>query len=323
MTTKHPCCVYLGDALAQYNFGDSHPFGPQRLQAFSDAFYLQHLDQQVDVLSPVSCSRDQLELFHTSEYVEQVRLQSKLGTGYLDRGDTPAFIGIYDAACIIVGTSIAATEHIMQGNYKRAFIPIAGMHHAKRNSAAGFNAFNDCGVVIEYLRKQHGIRRIAYVDIDAHHADGVFYSFEDDPELIFVDMHEDGRYLYPGTGSIDETGSGVATGTKLNIPLPPGASDIQFMQLWPKLEAFLRRQKPEFIIFQAGADSIQDDPITHLAFSEQAHAHATGRLCLLADEFCSGRLLVMGGGGYSLENIAKTWTAVIAAMLNFTTQTSG
>lgn len=314
MTSPHACCVYLGEALSRYSFGAGHPFSPQRLQAFTEAFYQQHLDQQVDILSPESCTREQLELFHEPAYIERVRLQSKLGTGFLDHGDTPAFIGIYQAACLVVGTSLAATEQIMLGNYRRAFIPIAGMHHARRDRAAGFNAFNDCGVVIEYLREQHNIQRIAYVDIDAHHADGVFYSFEADPDLIFVDLHEDGRYLYPGTGKIEETGKDKATGTKLNIPLPPGSNDIQFRQVWPKLESFIRKQKPDFIIFQAGADSMLDDPITHLAFSEQSHAYAATQLCALADELCEGRLLVMGGGGYNLDNIARAWTAVVAAI---------
>jgi len=316
MSDLHSCCVYPGEALAKYNFGESHPFGPQRLHAFTDAFYRQQLDKRVGILEPVSCSREQLELFHDPLYVEKVRRQSKLGVGYLDHGDTPALIGIYEAACTVVGTSIAAAEQLAQGHYKRAFIPIAGLHHARRDAAAGFCVFNDCGVVIEYLRAQHDIQRIAYIDIDAHHGDGVFYSFESDPNLIFVDTHEDGRYLYPGTGGIEETGLGNAVGTKLNIPLPPGANDTQFMQIWPKLESFLRRQSPEFIIMQAGADSIKGDPITHLSLSEQVHAHVAERLCVLADELCHGQLLVMGGGGYNLDNIAKTWTAVVAALVS-------
>lgn len=314
MSSQHSCCVYSGEALARYNFGDSHPFGPQRLHAFVNAFHQQQLDKQVDILEPVSCSREQLEMFHDPAYVEKVRRQSLLGTGYLDSGDTPSFIGVYEAACTVVGTSIAATEQLIQGHYKRAFIPIAGLHHARRDSAAGFCVFNDCGVVIQYLRKQYDVRRIAYVDIDAHHGDGVFYSFEDDPDLVFVDTHEDGHYLYPGTGSIEETGRGKAAGTKLNIPLPPGTNDTPFMQIWPKLESFIRRQSPEFIIMQAGADSIEGDPITHLALTEQSHAHVADRLCVLANELCHGRLLVLGGGGYSLDNIAKTWTAVVAAL---------
>jgi len=313
MSDQHSCCVYSDEALAKYNFGETHPFGPQRLRAFTDAFYQQQLDQRVDILQAASCSREQLELFHDPVYIEKVRKQSKLGVGYLDQGDTPAFIGVYEAACTVVGTCLAAAEQLVQGHYKRAFIPIAGLHHARRDSAAGFCVFNDCGVVIEYLRKHH-IQRIAYVDIDAHHGDGVFYSFESDPDLIFVDTHEDGRYLYPGTGRIEETGLENAAGTKINIPLPPESNDTQFMQIWPKLESFIRRHSPEFIIMQAGADSIEGDPITHLALSEQAHAHVAQRLCTLADELCHGRLLVMGGGGYNLDNIAKTWSAVVAAL---------
>ena len=283
---------------------------------FSDAFYQLQLLTQVDVLTPETTSQDIIELFHTHDYIEQVKQQSIRGEGYLDCGNTPAFVGAYEAASSVVGTSVNAADRLMRGEYKRAFIPIAGLHHARRNTAGGFCVFNDCGVVIEYLRKHHNIKRIAYVDIDAHHADGVFYSYEDDPNLVFVDMHEDGHYLYPGTGMIEETGKGTAKGTKLNIPMPPHADDRLFMQIWPKLEDFIRRKQPEFIMLQAGADSIDGDPITHLGYSEACHAHAVTRLCKLADEMCEGRLLVMGGGGYDHNNIAKTWTAVVQALID-------
>ena len=172
------------------------------------------------------------------------------------------------------------------------------------------------GVAIEYLRKQHGISRVAYVDIDAHHGDGVFYSFMEDPDLIFVDFHEDGRYLYPGTGDITENGEGEAAGTKLNIPMPPRASDDLFMKVWPRAEAFIRNGEPEFVLIQCGADSIGGDPITHMAYTESVHEYAVRRLCGIADEYCEGRVVAMGGGGYNLDNIAKTWTAVVGAMIS-------
>jgi acetoin utilization protein AcuC len=203
----------------------------------------------------------------------------------------------------------------MSDEYKRAFIPIAGLHHARRNIAAGFCVFNDCGIAIEHLRHKHHVNRIAYVDIDAHHGDGVFYSFEDDPDLIFVDLHEDGTYLYPGTGAIDETGKGDAKNTKLNIPMPPQANDQLFNQVWPKVEDYLRRREPEFILMQCGADSIEGDPITHMAYTEASHSYATKQLCKLADEYCDGKIVAMGGGGYNLDNIAKTWTAVTRALI--------
>ncbi len=312
--SSNSCCVYFGDKLAAYGFGDEHPFGPQRHHVFRTAFYQQQLEQKVDILPPVTTDQQTLTLFHTPEYIQKVIEQSKFGVGYLDNGDTPAFIGMYQAACTVAGTVVDAIDQLMSTNYKKAFIPIAGLHHARRHIAAGFCIVNDCGIAIETLFTKYQLKRVAYVDIDAHHGDGVFYSFEDDPRLIFVDMHEDGKYLYPGTGAITETGKGPGAGTKLNIPMPPKADDEQFFKVWPLVEQFLEKHQPEFILFQCGADSIKDDPITHLEYSEKAHAHAASRLSQLADKYCDGKILTMGGGGYNHDNIAKTWTAVVDAL---------
>ncbi|MCK5723260.1 MAG: acetoin utilization protein AcuC, partial [Gammaproteobacteria bacterium] len=145
--------------------------------------------------------------------------------------------------------------------------------------------------------------------------DGVFYSFEDDAELIFADLHEDGRVLYPGTGGEQETGKGNARGTKLNIPMPPESGDEQFYPAWERVEAFIDEHGPEFILFQCGADSIAGDPITHLRYTPAAHRHAARRLKQLAEKHCQGRLLAMGGGGYNRDNLAQAWTAVVEALL--------
>ena len=190
-----------------------------------------------------------------------------------------------------------------------------GTHHAFADHGEGFCVFNDCGVAVEYLREHFGVRRIAYVDIDAHHGDGVFYAFEDDPDLILVDLHEDGRYLYPGTGFVDETGSGAARGTKLNIPMPPQAGDETFFKAWESAERFIDQAKPEFVLLQCGADSLAGDPITHLQYSAAAHRHAAQRLKMLAERHCQGRLLALGGGGYNRPNLARAWTAVVEALL--------
>ena len=161
------------------------------------------------------------------------------------------------------------------------------------------------------------MHRIAYIDIDAHHGDGVFYEYEDDPDVYIADIHEDGNYLYPGSGYASETGSGNAIGSKLNLPLtPPDVQDKDFYIAWKEIEDFLSGVKPEFIILQAGADSIYGDPITHMALTPEAHSHATRQLCRIADEYCQGRLLVTGGGGYNRDNIARTWTAVVTSMLS-------
>ena len=307
-------CLYTGPELARYAFGDEHPFGPKRHDALVAELKRLGLDERVCHCSPVVATQDAIERFHTHAYVEQVRRQSLTGTGFLDQGDTPAFPGVYEAAATVVGTVLHAVEGIMAGRCRRAFVPIAGLHHARRDGAAGFCVFNDCGVAITTLHQSHGLTRIAYVDIDAHHGDGVFYAFEGDPWLFFVDLHQDGHTLYPGTGSAGESGVGWAQGTKLNIPMPPGADDELFARQWAGAEDFLRQAEPEFILFQCGADSLAGDPITQMAYSPASHRLAARRLCAIADEYAQGRLLALGGGGYHLGNLARAWCAVVDEM---------
>ena len=303
--------VYKGEEIAAYGFGDPHPFGTDRHDVFHAELADSRAVDQCDFGHPRSAEVDELALFHTADYIDTVSRLSAAGKGFLDAGDTPAVPGIYDAASAVVGAVLCAVDEIMHDNYKRAFIPIAGLHHAARDKAAGFCVFNDCGVAAEYLRQRFGLRRIAYVDIDAHHGDGVFYGFEDDPDLLFADLHEDGRYLYPGTGHADETGTGRAKGTKLNIPLPPGAGDADFYSAWARVETYLEAARPEFIIMQCGADSLEGDPITHLCWSEEPHAYAAASLCRIADKHCAGRIVGTGGGGYNRRNLARAWTRVV------------
>lgn len=307
--------VYAGEALAAYGFGDGHPFGPDREAVFRRGMTAAGLDHAVDWREPVDGTREQVELFHTREYVDLVVERCAAGTGYLDAGDTPAIPGLYEAGLTVVGTAVAAADALMAGEADRAFQAIGGLHHAQRGHAAGFCVFDDCGVVIEHLRMKHGLKRVAYVDIDAHHGDGVYYGFEDDPDLLFADLHEDGRFLYPGSGARTETGIGAAVGTKLNLPMPPGADDEAFRAVWPQVEAYLEAGEPEFIVLQCGADALAGDPITHLRYSEAAHAEAAASLCRIADRFCPGRILGLGGGGYNRDNIARAWPAVVAAFL--------
>lgn len=307
--------LVTGDQIARYGFGGGHPFGPDRHQAFMNELHQCGLDGRVRQVSPRAATREELETFHTGAYLDFVQERCAAGQGFLDSGDTPAQRGLYEAASHVVGATLTAVDTVMKGTARRGFVPIAGLHHSGRGHAAGFCVFNDCGVAIETLRRKHGLRRIAYVDIDAHHGDGVFYAFEEDPELLFADLHEDGRYLYPGTGRAEETGAGPARGTKLNIPLAPGAGDDEFRAAWERVEEYLRAGRPEFILLQCGADSLEGDPITHLRLSENAHAHAAARVCAIADELGHGRVVGTGGGGYNRRNLARAWTRVVAALL--------
>lgn len=310
--------VFFGEELARYGFGSSHPLGNDRLDAFWNKLQSEKVARVVTERPEIASEQDVLA-FHTAEYVELVKAASKRGGVLLDSGDTPAFKGVFEAALYTVGSTLAALEFVISGRdrsgsrVEHAFNPIGGLHHAMRDSASGFCVFNDIGVAILAARSKYGIRRIAYVDIDAHHGDGVFYEFEDDPLLFFADIHEDGRHLFPGTGFPSETGKGAAVGTKLNIPLEPGADDGRFLTEFGKVEAFVDEAKPELIILQCGADSLAGDPITHLRYSARAHRRAAEILHELAHRHCKGRIIGLGGGGYNRENIGAAWTEVVRA----------
>ncbi|MCP1727147.1 acetoin utilization protein AcuC [Natronospira proteinivora] len=307
--------LYADERLARYGFSDGHPFGRDRQAAFLRAAEDQGLLDRVQRLGARAGDEFQAKLFHDDDYVDFVAERSRAGTGYLDSGDTPAESGIYEAALDVVGTAVAAADALMHGDCRRAFLPIGGLHHAARDGASGFCVFNDCGVVIEHLKRQYGLQRVAYVDIDAHHGDGVYYGFEDDPALIFADIHEDGRFLFPGTGRAGESGRGAADGAKLNLPLAPGAGDREFFEAWAEVEDFLESWQPEFILLQCGADPLAGDPITHLRYSAAAHYHASLSLARIADRHAQGRLLATGGGGYNRENIGIAWSAVLKALI--------
>ena len=315
-TTRTNVSIVTGEQSARYGFGDGHPFGPDRQAAFMRGLRERNLEGMVAFNDPPVASQDDIGLFHTDHHIGFVKESSELGEGYLDAGDTPAISGIYELSAAVVGAALRAGELVMSGAAKRAFAPIAGLHHASRERTSGFCVFNDCAVLIEALRRRHGVRRIAYVDIDAHHGDGVYYGFASDPDVLFADVHEDGRFLFPGTGARDETGQEAAIGTKLNFPLMPGSGDNEFVSVWREIETYLNEARPELIILQCGADSLAGDPLTHLKLSEDAHGMAAASLCEIADRHASGRLVALGGGGYNRDNSATGWSRVVRELVD-------
>jgi acetoin utilization protein AcuC len=301
------------EPLGNYGFPGGHPFGQDRLAAFNSECARRGLaDGCLRRVSRVA-EPDELLGFHTPGHVARVRAGSLAGSGFLDGGDTPAWRGVFEAASRVVGATLEATTALLAGEARRAFVPIAGLHHAGRDHAAGFCVFNDIGVAIELLRR-YGLERVAYVDIDAHHGDGVFYAYESDPQLCFADIHEDGQTLYPGTGTAAETGKGAAEGTKLNLPLPAGAGPDEFDAAWQKVLAHVAAAEPQFIILQCGADSVAGDPLTHLQLTAACHGRAAADLARLADDLGHGRLLALGGGGYNRDNLARAWNDVLQAL---------
>jgi acetoin utilization protein AcuC len=307
--------VCYGPQSELYSFPKGHPMNNARTILFGKTLARTRRKEGghdgIKFVAPRLAKVEELELFHTSDYIELVRRLSRSGDGYLDFPDTPAFPGVYDAASYVVGGTLNGLESVRLGDCKHFFNPVGGLHHATRNSASGFCVFNDAAIAISKLLQEGNFERVAYVDIDAHHGDGVYYAFESDPRVINVDIHESGRTLFPGTGDAKETGKGRAKGTKLNIPLPPGSGDEEFKVALDAAMDFLKGAAPQFLFFQCGADGLNGDPLTHLRYSPWTHAYASKSLHEFAHIACSGNLLAMGGGGYNPVNVDAAWSAVI------------
>lgn len=255
---------------------------------------------------------DVLRLFHEEAYINFVKKMSDIGEGLLDYGDTPCFPKCYETYSHVAKASAEMCR--MLGRLEHVVNLYGGLHHAYPNRASGFCVFNDVGVAIYTLRSL-GFKRIAYIDIDAHHGDGVMYPFFSDPDLLIIDFHEDGRYLFPGTGFTYELGEGGGFGKKVNIVLPPNASDpdydYAFRMLVPSL---IEEFRPEVILLQAGVDSHMGDPLTHLELSDAGYLKLVSSIHALAHKVCGGRLALFGGGGYNLGSVARCWVGAVGEL---------
>ncbi|MEM3258536.1 MAG: acetoin utilization protein AcuC [Thermoproteota archaeon] len=306
-----------GQELLLYSFPGNHPMNSKRIATFYEKVKNEKiLDRKnVVVVKPRLANEEELTLFHSKSYVSFVKEKSIYGEGVLDDEDTPAFKGVFEAASYVVGTTLKLVDMIMENSIDHGFNPMGGLHHAQKNSAAGFCVFNDAAIALLRLKTYYKLNRILYFDIDAHHSDGIYYPFEEDGWLYYVDIHEDGRYLYPGTGSKEERGKGEGYGKKINIPLKPKSGNKEFLFALSSVKSFLREAKPEFIVLQAGGDGIEDDPITDLRYSKKAHEETTRLLHNVSHEFSNGRLLILGGGGYNVENTSNAWISILKVLV--------
>jgi acetoin utilization protein AcuC len=273
----------------------------------------------VEVIEPRQATREELLLFHDQDYVDLIEDVSKSGEGFLDLGDTPAFEGCYEASALAAGASLSAVDAVMSGKAKHAMNIAGGLHHAHPSRASGFCIFNDPAITIAYLKKKYAIEKILYLDVDAHHGDGVMYGFYSDAGVLDIDFHEDGHHLFPGTGSTEETGEGEAVGTKVNVPLLPFTGNEPYMSLFreivPKL---VRKYLPNVLLLQCGADAHANDLLAHLQLTTKAYNEVADTMHRLAHELADGRLIVFGGGGYNQANVARTWTLVASTLVHHT-----
>ena len=275
-------------------------------------------------LEPIAfgpAGREELERVHRADYIDAVIGCSRDGTPApeygIGPGDTPAFAGMHDASARIAGATSSAIAVVCDGRYRRALSPAGGLHHAHRTRAAGFCVYNDIAIGIAAALAKDSALRVAYIDIDAHHGDGVQEAFYHEPRVFTISLHEDGRYLYPGTGSYRERGSERAPGSALNVPMPPYATDECYaLALQDAVLPAVRTFGPDVIVTQNGADAHWSDPLTSLGRTVPGYESTFGTLVALADEVCDGRIVACGGGGYSwLTVVPRIWTLLAGSLL--------
>ena len=312
--------IVYSETFQQYDFGPTHPLKPTRLKLTYELMKAIGLlsAQNVQVISPREATREDLLLFHQEEYLRYVKRMSDAGTGYLDMGDTPVFKGCYEASALATGASLTAVDSVMSGQVTHAINIAGGLHHAHPDRASGFCIFNDPAICIAHLKKKYGLERILYLDVDAHHGDGVMYGFYSDPAVLDIDFHEDGRHLFPGTGFVKEVGADKAVGLKVNVPLSPFAGDDTYIELFEKIvPAAVSKYRPQILLLQCGADSHANDLLAHLQITTKTYRKVVEAVHRMAHEIADSRLVVFGGGGYNIANVARTWAVAACVLANF------
>ncbi|MCW3813337.1 acetoin utilization protein AcuC [Micromonospora sp. DR5-3] len=309
--------VVWDEALLAYDMGD-HPLDPVRVElTIALARDLGVLDRPgVRLVKPEPADDELLSRVHDPRYLDAVRAAPRdpLFAGYgLGTSDNPVFDGIHESSALVAGASVAAAEAVWRGEARRAVNVAGGLHHAMPDRAAGFCVYNDPAVAIARLLDL-GAERIAYVDVDVHHGDGVQEIFYRDPRVLTVSLHETPLALFPGTGFPDETGGPGAEGTAVNVPLPPGVGDAAWQRAFHAIvPSVLRAFRPQLLVTQCGADGHRLDPLADLRLSVDGQRATYLALRALADELCDGRWVAFGGGGYALvEVVPRAWTHLLA-----------
>jgi acetoin utilization protein AcuC len=311
--------VVWDDALAKYDFGPGHPLAPIRVQlAMMLAIDLGLIDRDnVTVVLPDEIDDELLLTVHDEEFVAAVKAASldvndiNISRG-LGTADVPTFAGMHQAARAVCGATLAATRAVHEGRSLHAVNLAGGLHHSMPGAASGFCVYNDIAVSIQYLLDS-GVERVAYVDVDVHHGDGVQAAFWDDPRVLTISLHESGRSLFPGTGYPTEIGGPNALGFAVNVALPPGTGDGSWLRAFhgvvpPLLENFA----PEILFTQQGCDSHAEDPLAHLELSVDGQRATYAALHELAHTYSDGRWIAVGGGGYSwVDVVPRAWSHLI------------
>jgi acetoin utilization protein AcuC len=314
--------VWYGDDAAMYDHGPQHPLRPARVlltRRLIHDYGLVDGDQVVET-SARDATDDELLLVHTERYLDAVR---RAGAGEpgpwwefgFGPGDNPIFPGMHEASARVAGASVNAAEAVLAGTAIHAFNPAGGLHHAMPERASGFCVYDDPAVAIAWLLQQ-GVERVAYVDVDVHHGDGPAAIFAREPRVLTISIHQSGRTLFPGTGFVDEWGSGEAEGTKVNVPLNPYTGDHAWLRTFEEIvPPLVTAWRPEVLVTQLGCDTHHTDPLANLQLTTAAYRRTAAVLHQLAHDAAGGRWVATGGGGYQWARVVpRAWTIYFAEM---------
>lgn len=309
---------------AAYKLSDTHPLTPERVMLTLDLIEAYGLDRLPNVhrVECRSATRKELRLVHSEEFIDATTSAGHGEDGPWERfgyakggiGDNPIFPDMHEAASLVAGASIAAVADVHSGRAQHAFNPSGGLHHAMPSRAGGFCVYNDVAIAIAWLLER-GVERIAYVDVDVHHGDGVQQVFYSDPRVLTASIHEFGPFFFPGTGDRDETGAAEARGTSVNAPRPGASGDEEWLEAFrSEILPAVRSFEPQMLVTQLGADAHWTDPLASLRLTTAAWSQAYRELHELSHEICGGRWMATGGGGYSLTAVPRGWTIAFAEM---------
>lgn len=315
--------VTVADIAKTYDFGSSHPLRPERVLFTYDHIRDLGLGARSEEFASRPATDAEIAAVHDADFVAMVKaidagqvdehkgLEFGLGTP-----DDPIFAGMHRASAAVCGASITAAELVATERVRHAFNPAGGLHHARRREASGFCIYNDPAAAIAKILELQPEWRVMYVDVDVHHGDGVQWIFYDEPRVLTVSLHQSGRYLYPGTGFEDETGSGSGAGTSINVPLLPLTGETDY--LWA-LDRVLTEAagafRPQVMLTQLGGDTHYNDPLANLGLTMRAYPPMAAILHRVAHDLCGDRWVATGGGGYQAETVVpKVWTMHFAEM---------
>jgi acetoin utilization protein AcuC len=323
-STPRVAIAYRPEFLA-YDFGPQHPLRPERITASLDLLEEAGIwDPSKETVEPKAAAKEELELLHDPTYVSAVVKAStrsdfvapdELARFGLSAGDNPAFLGMHEAAAFVTGGSIETARRLMRGDLEHAFNPAGGLHHANRARASGFCIYNDPALAAAVALEEFGAR-VMYVDFDCHHGDGVQWLFYQEPLVMTVSFHESGDFLFPGTGSVNETGEGKGKGYSVNWPAAPFTRDECWIEAIETIVPLLaQRFRPDIVISSHGADTHIWDPLTHLALTTRSFVSQAALIHQLAHQYCEGRWLAVGSGGYDWRRVVpRSWGIVWAEM---------